>query len=370
MQKKSYAILDVGSSKVTAVIGERGVNKTFFIKAHKDYVYDGFSENTFFDVEGFKNILRLAVQFIDSSAKNIDCIYVGVPGAFTEVIVKDSQISFPKKKKITANDVDALFDSAFVLPSTKYTLINRSAIVYELGDYRRLVSPVGQMSELLKGKLSFILLSNYFLDIVKPTIVCSGFKKVEFISTPIAEAMYLVQAEVRDRIAIILDVGHISTTFTLIQGDGILYQKSFDYGGGYITAELLNKFDINFNDAEELKKRINLTKMSLGPYGFINLENGSYFNAEESIECVKRSLDDLCENLSDIIDDSGYVIPEYVPIMITGGGIAFIRGAKEHISSRLGMLVEVLSPQVPLMDKPTCSSILSLLDLTFEQNNI
>ena len=31
MQKKSCAVLDFGSSKITAVIGERGVNKTFII---------------------------------------------------------------------------------------------------------------------------------------------------------------------------------------------------------------------------------------------------------------------------------------------------------------------------------------------------
>ena len=64
---------------------------------------------------------------------------------------------------------------------------------------------------------------------------------------------------------------------------------------------------------------------------------------------------------------SGYVIPEYVPLMVTGGGISYIRGAKEHVSGRLNTQVMIISPKVPLMDKPTESTILSLMDLALEQ---
>ena len=71
----------------------------------------------------------------------------------------------------------------------------------------------------------------------------------------------------------------------------------------------------------------------------------------------------LCEKISESIELSCYAIPDYVPIMITGGGIAFLRGAKEHVSNRIGAITEVLAPDVPLMDSPIESSVLSLLDL-------
>ena len=53
--------------------------------------------------------------------------------------------------------------------------------------------------------------------------------------------------------------------------------------------------------------------------------------------------------------------------MLTGGGIAFLRGAKEHVANRLGMDVRILTPNVPLMNKPTESAVLSLMDLALEQ---
>ena len=235
MRKKQVAVIDVGSSNITAVIGERGINRTFIIKGRFTFEYDGYDDGAFFDEEKLKRILFTVADKIKKTSKNtIDSVYVGVPGEFTKVFVKESQISFAKKKKIHEQDVDTLFDAAFVMTSTKYTLINRSAIVYELDDFRRLANPVGAVSEILKGKLSFVLCDNYFIDLVKPSVQSAGISNVEFVSTPLAEALYLVEPETRDRIAIIADVGYISTTFTIIQGDGLLYQKSFGYGGGYI----------------------------------------------------------------------------------------------------------------------------------------
>ena len=123
MRKKLIAVLDVGSSKITAVAGERGVNKTFLIKARKEFAYDGFSEREFFDTEELKRTLISCAHYIKNAVgEETDTVYVGVPGAFTDVTVKDSQLSFPKKKKITEKDTDNLFDSAFVLSSAKKIL--------------------------------------------------------------------------------------------------------------------------------------------------------------------------------------------------------------------------------------------------------
>ena len=365
MRKKQVAVIDVGSSKITALIGERGINKTFVIKGRYSYEYDGYCDGAFFDTDKLKQILFTIVETVKKAG--IDTVYVGVPGEFTQVTVRDSQISFSKKKKIQSEDVDALFDSAFVLSSSKYTLINRSAVVYELDDFRRLANPVGATSEILKGKLSFVVCSNYFIDAVKTAIESAGIKTVEFVSTALAEALYLVDAETRDRIAMIADVGYITTTFTIIQGDGLLFQRSFSYGGGYITAAITEKFSVDFALAEKLKRKTCLSRVVSNGCDVVDGENGVYYPADELKSTIFDSLDVLCEQISDVLESSAYKIPEYVPIMVTGGGITHIRGAKEHLSKRLGMILEVVAPKVPLMDKPTESAILSLMELALEQ---
>ena len=272
MRKKQVAVIDIGSSKITAVIGERGINKTFIIKGRYSCEYDGFEDGAFFDVDNLKRTLfTVADYLLKSSRGGIETVYVGVPGDFTQVFIKDSQIAFDKKKKITETDVDTLFDAAFVMSSSKYTLINRSAIVYELDDFRRLANPVGSVSEILNGKLSFVVCSNYFIEAVKNTLITAGVNNVECVSSALAQALYLVDAENRDRIAVLADIGYITTTFTIIQGDGLVYQKSFPYGGGYITADLAECLKISFNDAEKLKHKIVLG-WKAGPRDYYEIE--------------------------------------------------------------------------------------------------
>ena len=370
MRKRQAAVLDFGSSGITLAVGERGVNKTFIIKSRSFYEYDGFQDGVFFDADKLALVLKKAVDgLIRNFSKTIDCLYVGVPGEFTEVEVKESQISFSHKKKIRDEDIDSLFDAAFVLRSKKYTVINRSAVIYELDDGRRLANPLGATSEILKGRLTFILCSNYFIENVEPIIRSSGITNIEFVSSVLAEALYLVDAESRDRIAVIADVGYISSTFFIIQGDGILFKRSFSYGGGYITAALTEKFDLDFPVAENLKRKVNLSSRPIsGASDLILCENGEYYSGEEVKEVILSSLDMLCEDISKALDEFGYNVPEYVPLMITGGGIAYIRGAKEHVAGRLGMSVQIVAPNVPLMDKPTESSVLSVLDMALEQD--
>jgi len=368
MQKKQVAVMDFGSSKISAIIGERGINDTFIIKASVEIPCEGFDGEGFYEPEKINRAVYSAVSELKRNAhEKLDVVYVGVPGAFTRVIVKDSQVPFAGKKKITEEDVDTLFDSAFALQSSEYTLINRSAVIYELDDFRRLANPVGAVSEILKGRLSFVVCNNYFIDFVGQAIKSAGVHNVEFISASLAESMYLIDAETRDRIAILVDIGYITSTFTLIQGDGILYQESFPYGGGHITGEIVDKLEIPFSLAEKLKRKVNLSSICDLADEMIDMDKGQYFRQDEVKMIIMSSLDTLCGEISRCVEESGYVIPDYVPLMITGGGIAYLRGAKEHVSRRLGMAVEVVSPKVPLMDKPIESSKLAVLDLALEQ---
>ncbi len=364
MQKKQVALIDIGSSKITAVVGEKGVNQTFLIKGSRSFEYDGFQDKTFFNESQVKNILEIAVEELKKVIRDLDTIYIGIPGEFTDVLVKDSQISFDKKKKILDSDVDDLYDSAFVLQSEKYVLINRSAVVYELDDFRRLTDPVGAYSEILKGKLSFVLCDRYFIEKVVNVVKNFGKVNTVCISTTLAEALYLIDGETRDRIAVLADIGYITSTIAIVQGDGILYQKSFAYGGGYITAAITERLDIDFKVAEKLKKQVNLCSIDDdGKYAILEADNGEYYRTEDVKCAVLASLDELCECIAEALYESKYVLPEYVSLMITGGGISFLRGAKEHVSGRINMIVDVVAPTVPMMDKPTNSSTLSLLNM-------
>lgn len=362
-------VLDIGSSKVTALIGERGVNKTFLIKGFSEREYDGFTDGKFLNVEAFRDAVKTVVLEVkEITRSHIEKVYVGVPGEFTTVITKNHHISFPKKKKIKERDLDELFDVAFPFKGESYRIINRSAVWYELDDYRKLADPIGCVSEILKGNLSYVLCDVSFINTLSPILNEIGVKEIEYVSSALAEILYLFEAEQRDRICVLADIGYITSSFTIAKGDGIIYQKSFSYGGGYITAILADILNVDMEIAEKLKRKINLTcGESGGNYRIIDGDNEYNFSAKNVNDIVMYSLDELCESISACLADAKIAIPEYVPLSVTGGGISYIRGGKEHLSGRLNMLVEVEAPKLPHLNKPIESSYIALLDLALAQ---
>ena len=58
-----------------------------------------------------------------------------------------------------------------------------------------------------------------------------------------------------------------------------------------------------------------------------------------------------------------YVIPDDIPYSLTGGGISYMRGAKEILSNKLNRQIEVVAPRIPQMEVPGWSSSLGLLNL-------
>lgn len=370
MRKSSVTVLDIGSSRITCANAERGINNTFVMKGYMSRDYAGFFEGVFLDEAEFTDVVVFCIKQIEENIRGkVDTVYVGVPGEFTTVVLRDKQLALNKQRKITESDLAELYDSAFDLKTKRYSLINRSAIFFSLDDTRRIVNPVGATARVIKGHLSFVLCDNYFINTISPILKKAGVKNIEFVSSPLAEALYLFEPETRDRTSVLIDIGYISTSFSIVRGDSIIYQKGFAYGGGNIVAELTRQLDIDPDIAEKLKRKINLSCASResGEYVVIDGDKEYCFPVARVNQIVFNSLDELCDNVGICLYDYDFELPEYVPLSVTGGGICFIRGAKEYLSNRLNVSVEKIAPQIPHMNKPTDSSLASLLDIALMQ---
>ena len=262
MNRKSVAALDVESSAVTALIGERGVNNTFVFKGVHTESYDGFADAEFFDVKGLQKAIDAALESVEHSCNDrIREIYVGVPGEFIKLVTKQHKMSFQSKRRVTPFDLNALYENGFTESVPGYTLIRRAAICYVTSDKRRSIDPVGMISDSLEGYLSYFLASDRYLELLRNILAEYGIRKVTFLPTSLAEALYLIPSEVRDDYAILLDIDKISMTFSIVCGNGIVYQNACSVGGGHVTAQLYadGEVDIPFNVLEAMIGKINLS---------------------------------------------------------------------------------------------------------------
>lgn len=374
MNKRDVAVLDFGSSTITAIIGERGVNGTFRIKGKGYADYAGFQNGEFLESEQVKMAVAFAISNaeMESGLKVYD-IYVGVPGEFSTVVCREARVNFGKRKKIGENEIKAFYNAANIFKKhPTHSVINQSPIYFTLDDGKRIINPIGMGSTSLGGFVSFILAENNFLDFVNHILDELQIRKAGFISTCLAEMLYLFDPSIRDRYAILVDCGYITTSVMLGRGDGLLFMNSFSMGGGHIAGDLAQCLKIPFSEAESLKRKIVLSWNASedDTYEIQGKEYISPFSAVAANQIAEDRIDMICSYILKCLARCEFEFPEYIPIYLTGGGLNYIKGIKDVMSRRLGRRVELVQPSIPNISRPDFSSEIGVLDfaISFEEN--
>ncbi len=376
--KQNIAILDFGTSKITVLIGSRGINNSICVEGIGVCEYTGFSGGKWLDAEHLSAAVVQAVSSAESSARvHADKLYVGVPNDFSMCKVNDVSISLNKKRKVTEQDVAALCDSGNKYnDDPDWTVINIQAIYYTLDDDRKLVEPVGLTSTKLGGSISYMLARKDFTELVDAAVNSAGVFETEYVSSSLAEMLFLFDDYKRDNCVMLADVGALGTALTIGRGDGLCRQYYFSWGGARITSALSEALEITPREAERLKRKVilSLEPEYVPPEGGepivmqteyeVELDNDirTYDVAEVNV-IVRLEIERFARYIEKALKSCDYDYPEFTPLSITGGGLNYIRGAAEYLSECLNREVNAVQPSLPMLDRPQLSSALGLLDM-------
>ena len=354
MRNKSVAVLDIRSSEICAAIAEKGVNNTFIIKSKYTLAYEGFAEGELLDADDFIKAVRQVVDGIVSSVDTpVREIYIGVPCEFADVIQTDKVISFQSAQRITARNVKNVTDASYPEVGEEWTVVGYGALYYVLSDLRRLIDPIGMVSDSLRARLSFLTVRTSFINVL--TRALKPFPEIKFynwLPQNYTQGLYLFEPEKRDSLTILFDFGYISSTFSVICGDGVAFSEAFSVGIGHVAVLLMEALDITYDAAVTLIKQVNLNaKDRRSAVEECNVGGKRYsFPSSELRDLIREGLDGVCEMLETCIQSFTPKDLTGAPIYITGEGVGVVRGTIEHLSSRLVTPMEVVSPKLPYYD--------------------
>ena len=364
---QDVAILDFGSGKIDVLIGERGVNNTICINGMGECDYAGFEGGEWFQPEQLGYAIGHAINNAETNSRTkIKQLYVGVPGEFTTVVCREASIALTKKRKVTEADVDLLHEQGNAFAGNPdYTVINVGPVYYTLDDERRLVQPVGMTGVRLGGLISYVLAENRFIHFIGKILEELGVESVEFMSSVLAEELMLFDDVTRDQYVVLIDAGYITTSVAVGRGDGLLGLYNFSLGGGHITGDLAMAYNITFSQAESLKRKVvlSLNASDADVYEITDRDTRIPFPAKEVNEIVMERIKLIAATVEKCLAKCSYEYPDYIPYHLTGGGLSYLKGARDYLSKRLNKPVEIVCPSYPPFARPHMSTGIGLMEM-------
>lgn len=366
------AVLDIGSKKISVMIGSKSEKGVYNIKGFGSCYYSGFSGGRWFNPDDVRNTVGKALRIAEAeSGVKVKKLYVGVPSEFIALVVKEVVFARARAQRITDADLTALFEQGDTYKNhSRYTTIGNFAVYYTLDDKtRRYLEPRGLEAYKITALVSYVLCERSFTTFFEEIAKDLHLKEVEYVSSAWAEGMSLLSEDKRYRRQLLVDVGYITSSVAVVQGDGLVNLTSFSLGGGHIASDISMMFDVPFSAAEEVKNKIDLSLAYDESSYYEAGENGKYrFSALDVNEIAKSRLDTIVEFINESIAQSGFECNAHCPVYLTGNGVTSVRGAKEYMSQVLKKPIDVIAPDVPCYNKPKFSSTIALLDVASELN--
>lgn len=357
---KDIVILDVTSRLISAIVGCKKAQSVYDIKASAEREYDGFCDGQWLNEADLHSVVsEVLSEAVAAAGSRSRRIFIGVPGEFVSVVNKRVFVTLDRVRRVIDADIDFLLRKGNDFDDDGYEVINSSAVCYSVDTSDKLYFDVrGMMAGRIEATVSYMFCETRFTDTFRTIAAEHGFKEIHFIASPWAEGLALFEREQRDVSYVLVDIGYISSFIAVGRGEGLCELKSFSLGGAHIAADMYEYLQVPFELAERAKELVDLN-LSYADDAVLVADNDYTVFAADACEIVRARLEQFAELIKTVLD--GLDSPTYVPVYLTGEGVASIRGAKKFLSEQLNRSVEVCAPRLPGFSKPSDSSKISLL---------
>ena len=369
MKNNFIAILDFGSSKVTCMAATKVAGRSdFVIRAVGQSAYNGFDDNSWYEPETISFAVTDAISQVEKKMDSpIKEIFVGVPGVFCATVTSEASVTFHSKKKIDGDDIQELIKKADIFDVGSDNIpMGGKPVYFILDGALKTFDPVGSVASKLTALVSFSFMKNYFRNSVSPVLLQKGIRKVTYMNTCDAETQFIAQTMGLTDYCIVVDVGHITTNVMLSGGKSLLFSRTFSLGSGYLSSDLCQVEGCEYKVAMATLEKINFS-LEFREGDTYNV-NGVALDAKRTNEILKARIGQIADYIIKSFQYCDKEIPYNTPVILTGGGLTYLRGGAYVLSTFLGKNVKVYESANPQTNRNEYTSCYGLLAEAIKNN--
>jgi cell division protein FtsA len=245
--------LDVGTTKISTVIGEMFENKVDIIGigTHPSI---GLKKGVVVNIESTVHSIRMAVEEAEEMAGcEIDTVCVGIAGSHIKGFNSPGIVGI-KNREIRQDDIDRVIDAARAVNiSQNQQIIHVLPQEFMVDDHTGIQDPLGMTGVRLVTNLHIV--TGDATSVHNLVMCCNraGLQVADIVLESLASANAVLSREEMALGVALLDIGGVTSDLAIFSGGTIKHTYELGLGGNNLTNDLSVGLRTPFQEAERLK---------------------------------------------------------------------------------------------------------------------
>jgi cell division protein FtsA len=350
------AAIDIGTTKIVAVVGKRTPNRKLEILGISKTISKGVKRGMVLNIDETVSAIQTVVNDVQQkTGLKLSDVFVGIAGQHIKSLKNRGYINRDSyDDEITHADVKRLIEDAHKIPTDIgeeiiHVLPQNFIVDSETG----VKNPVGMSGKRLEANFHIVVGQIASIKNIEKCINRVGLNVHDVVLEPLASsAAVLTEDEIEAGVALV-DIGGGTTDIAVYYEGVIRHTAVIPFGGNVITKDIREGCSILERQAEELKIKFGSALGDLSEEDKVVIIPG--ISGRDSKEISFRSLAYIIQSrVEEIIDavmfeieNSGCMDKLSAGIVITGGG-AMLRHLPQLVRFHTGMDVRIGYPNAHL----------------------
>jgi cell division protein FtsA len=372
--EKYIAAVDLGTKRITALVGKQTSSGKFHILAHHETPSskDSIESGEILNDEQVGRTLKMLTGELRAQVPDIDIkeVYVGVSGDHIQC-AKESEGKMRSNPdvNISEKEIRHLEEKVRSRVKSDQKVLDIIPQAYHLDKGRSVTNPVGMRSHRLEAEFCVLTGAIFPMESITRSIQQAGLQVKGMFLSPLAAAEAVLSNDEKEMGVAVVDIGGGTTSLAVYHNNILRHVFVIPFGSEVITSDIQKGCAISQRHAEQLKVQYGSC------YSDLIRENPTYkipgiSGDEVSHHLLTKTIESRVEEIIEVVDykiqESGYAGQLSAGIVLTGGGAKlgdltkFVK-FKTGLKARKGEPLYVTSDSVAEVQHGDYATVVGLL---------
>ncbi len=334
--------LDIGTSKVCAIVGEmteRGV-EVIGVGSH---LSQGLRKGVVINIESTVESIKKAVKEAELMAGcEINSVFTGIAGGHIKGFNSHGIVAV-KNKEVSERDVERVIDAAkaVAIPMDREVLhiLPQDYIIDEQDGIKE---PLGMSGVRLEAKVHIVTGAVTSAQNIIKCCNRTGLNVADIVLEPLASAEAVLSSEEKELGVALVDMGGGTTDIALFHDGVVKHTAVLAIGGNHLTSDIAAGLRTPIGEAEKIKQRYGYARTNMVTRDervevpSVGGRNSRTISRQILCEIIEPRLDEIFQLIRREIAKSGYDGSLASGVVMTGGS-TLLPGMVEMAEDVMGM---------------------------------